>query len=372
MYPKGRAWIEIKEENLRANVEAFRSILPKESRIMAAVKANAYGHGASQVAGILKQQGVEDFCVAALAEGIELRKAGIRGQILILGYTHPDQLMELTAYDLTQTVVDSNYAEELAAFGRPIKVHICIDTGMHRLGERFEKMEDILSMWEIPNLEITGIFSHLCVADGSQESDREYTRYQIQNFRKVIDGLRQKGITGWKAHLMSSYGLLNYPEETFDYVRLGIALYGILSCKEDRTRVQLKLSPVLTLKARIQSVRILKKGESAGYGLTYTADENRRIAALSIGYADGIPRCLSNRGYVLIAGQKAPIVGRICMDQLLVDVTEIPTAEPGGEAVLIGRSGQEEIRAEEFASWADTITNEVLSRLGSRLERIVE
>lgn len=343
-----------------------------DGRIMAAVKANAYGHGATQVAGILQQCGVTDYCVASLAEGVELRSAGIRGQILILGYTHPSELTEAAAYDMTQTVVDAAYARELERFGQPIKVHIGIDTGMHRLGERFEKFEDILSMWQIRNLQITGIFSHLCVADGTGVGDREYTLHQIAGFLKVTEQLRKAGITGFCTHLLSSYGVLNYPEYHFDYARIGIALYGILSSLGDRTKVSLPLKPVLSLKARIQSVRTLEAGESAGYGLTYTAAGQRRIAALSVGYADGIPRSLSNTGYVLIHGKKAPVAGRICMDQMMADITDVAEAAPGDEAVLIGRSGTEEISAPLFASWAGTITNEVLSRLGGRLDRIVQ
>lgn len=376
MYKKGRAWIELNKENLKANVAQFQHILPKECKIMAAVKANAYGHGVVEVCHILQEAGVEDFCVATLSEGIELRQAEIAGQILVMGYTHPDQFVELIRYKLTQSVVDAQYGRQLqqngrkAFHGHKISVHIDIDTGMHRLGERFEQFEDILSMWSLDYLDITGVFSHLCVADSPRISDREYTLHQIANFRKVIKRLKAAGADGFKAHLLSSYGVLNYPEFCFDYARVGIALYGILSSEKDTTRLQPALCPVLSLKTRIQSIRTLDNGESVGYGLTYTADCPRRIAALSIGYADGIPRSMSNTGYVLINGRKAPIIGRICMDQMTVDVTDVPDAEPGGEAVLLGKSGGEEITAPMLASWTDTITNEVLSRLGSRLERL--
>lgn len=370
MYQKGRAWIELDKSALVHNVEEFSKLLAPGCRIMAAVKANAYGHGILEAAGILQEAGVEDFCVATLEEGIGLRKGGIKGQILVLGYTHPMQLSELVQYELTQTVVDAAYGETLREFGEPMNVHICIDTGMHRLGERFERIEDILAMWEIPNLKITGVFSHLCVADSWLGRDREYTLRQIANFRATVQQLHEAGHTDFKVHLQGSYGVLNYPEVHFDYARIGIALYGTLSSRGDETRLRPSLRPVLTLKARIQSIRQLEDGESAGYGLTFTARCRRSIAAVSIGYADGIPRSLSNKGYVLVEGKKAPIVGRICMDQMLVDVTDIPDAAPGGEAVLIGKCGLEEITAPQFAEWAGTIANEVLSRLGSRLERV--
>jgi len=371
MYKMGRTWIELSGENLIWNVKQFNKILGGRSQIMAAVKANAYGHGAVEVSHILEEAGVEDFCVASLEEGIQLRQSGIKGRVLVLGYTHPKAFVELLRYDLTQTVVDAAYAEKLKQYGKKIKVHIEIDTGMHRLGERFERFEDILAMWQIDSLEITGFFSHLCVADSNAETDRDYTLWQIRNFSQVTAKLKAAGISNFKAHLLSSYGVLNYPEYCFDYARIGIALYGILSNETDTTRLKPDLRPVLTLKTRIQSVRDLKAGEGVGYGLTYTASCPRTIASLSIGYADGIPRNLSNHGWVLVNGFRAPIIGRICMDQMMVDITGIPGVLTGETAVLIGKSGKEEITAAMFACWSGTITNEVLSRLGSRPERLI-
>lgn len=370
LYRKGRAWIELNKENLFWNVEQFRKILPDQCRIMPAVKANAYGHGSVEVAGMLQEAGITDFCVATLTEGIELRRAGISGEILILGYTHPALLEEVARFDLTQTVVDSDYADELQTYGGQIKVHIGVDTGMHRLGERFEQIDEIRAMWNIPNLRITGIYSHLCVADSNTRLDKEFTLRQIRSFQTLLSQLKESGLQKGKAHLLGSYGVLNYPEYCYDYARIGIALYGILSSLEDTTRLQPRLRPVLSLKTRIESVRDLEKGEGASYGLAYTAGCKARIAALSVGYADGVSRSLSNTGWVLIGGQKAPVIGRICMDQMLVDVTGISCAVPGEEAVLIGKSGGEEISAPLFASWTNTIANEVLSRLGSRLERV--
>jgi serine/alanine racemase len=370
MFKKGRAWIELNSENLKANIAQFERILPKGCKIMAAVKANAYGHGVVKICDILLKSDVRNFCVATLSEGIELRQAGIDGQILVMGYTHPEQFVELVRYGLTQSVVDARYGRQMGQFGHKMQVHIDIDTGMHRLGERFERFDEILSMWNQEYLDITGVYSHLCVADSHRISDREYTLHQIANFSNVVKRLKAAGADGFKSHILSSYGVLNYPKYCFDYVRLGIALYGILSSEKDTTKLKMDLRPVLTLKTRIQSILELEKGESVGYGLTYTADSPRRIAALSIGYADGISRCMSNTGYVLINGRKAPVVGRICMDQMTVDATDVPDAVPGGEAVLLGKSGEEEISAPMIATWTGTITNEVLSRLGSRLERL--
>ncbi|NBH14248.1 serine racemase VanT catalytic subunit [Lachnospiraceae bacterium] len=372
MYGKGRAWIELNLKNLKHNIEEFRRLLPCDCELMPAVKANAYGHGAVPVAKALQEQGVHAFCVASAAEGAQLRRAGISGELLVLGYTHPAEFDELIACDLIQTVIDGNYAEELQRDGRRFTVHVGIDTGMHRIGERWENIEEIIKIFQMPHLKVTGIFSHLCVSDGQSGEERAYTLEQIRHFEYVAEELHRQGFSNFKCHLQGSYGILNYSQYCFDYARAGIAFYGIYSGKHDSTKARLDLVPVLSLKARVISVRTLYKGEGAGYGLTYHPQQNRKIAVLSIGYADGIPRNLSNCGYVLCQGRMAPIVGRICMDQMLVDVTEIPQISPGEEAVLIGKSGSLEIRAEDVAQWAGTISNEIVSRLGERLERIAE
>ncbi|MBQ7954348.1 MAG: serine racemase VanT catalytic subunit [Lachnospiraceae bacterium] len=370
MGEKNRAWIELSRENLAYNVERLQSLIPKECRLMPAVKADAYGHGMVLIAGMLANLGIEDFCVACADEGIKLRQAGITGQILVLGYTYPRQFDKLVDYDLTQTVVDSHYAQELQRFGKEIKVHVGIDTGMHRLGERCEKTEAIRGIWDCDHLRITGIFSHLCVADSPDEKDRVYTLEQIHKFEQTIEELRKSGIEGFSRHLQGSYGILNYPWLAYEHCRPGIALYGLLSNEEDKHRCSVDLRPVMELKTRVQSVRTVYAGEGAGYGLDFQAKKDSCIAALSIGYADGIPRELSGRGHVLIGGKKAPIIGRICMDQMLVDVSAIPKVKAGDEAVLIGGQRAEQITGEQFAGWCNTITNELFSRLGSRLERM--
>ncbi|MBD5461317.1 MAG: serine racemase VanT catalytic subunit [Lachnospiraceae bacterium] len=370
MREKSRAWIELNRKHLQNNVEQLKSLVPENCRLMPAVKADAYGHGMEQIARMLSDMGIQDFCVACADEGIRLRKAGIRGQILVLGYTYPGQFEDLAAYDLTQTVVDVHYARELQRYGKPCRVHVGIDTGMHRLGERCEEMEAILEICSYPALRVEGIFSHLCVSDSQKEEDREFTLEQVRKFDQVIDNLKRSGITGFATHLQASYGMLNYSWLKYDYCRPGIVLYGLYSSAGDDAYSSVRLLPVMELKVRIESVRMVYAGEGAGYGLAFRADRDTRIAALSAGYADGIPREITGRGYVLIRGKRAPVIGRICMDQMLVDVSAVPDAQPGDEAVLIGRSGQERITGEQFAGWCSTITNEVFSRLGSRLERI--
>ena len=370
MYQKGRAWIELDIDNLAYNIRQFRKILSPKCAIMPAVKANAYGHGAVLIAKALQDLEIKDFCVASVNEAVELRKAGILGQILILGYTSPNQFSDLVKYNLTQTVVDYPYAKLLNDFGQAVFVHIGIDTGMHRLGERSENLKEVYKMWEFENLKITGVYSHLCMSDGASDAERDITLKQIEEFNMVINFLHRKGIHHFKAHIQGSYGVLNYPALKFDYARLGIALYGVLSSPKDRIISKTKLKPVLSLKARIACVKQLHKGEALGYGLTYKAGKEMQIATVAVGYADGIPRELSNKGFALINGQKAAIVGRVCMDQLMVDVTDIKGVSCGDEAIFIGKSGNSEIMAADLADSINTISNEILSQLGSRLGRV--
>lgn len=370
MYEKGRAWIEVSTNNLIHNVKQFQKILPTNCVLMPALKANAYGHGASLVATTLQRIGIKDFCVASVDEGIELRKAGITGQILILGFTSPYRFSDLADYSLTQTAIDFSYARRLNDFGHTINVHVGIDTGMHRLGERSENLETICEIWNLSNLKITGVYSHLCVSDGQSEQERQFTLKQIEQFDSLVKSLHNRGVSGFKTHIQGSYGVLNYPFLKYDYARIGIALYGVLSNPHDKVVTNIDLKPVLSLKARITSVKSLHANESVGYGLTYTANKEMKIAAVSIGYADGVPRELSNKGYALVGGYKVPIIGRICMDQLMIDVSSVPDVTSDNEVVFIGQSGMEEITVSEFAEWTNTISNEILSRLGNRLNRI--
>lgn len=374
-----RAWIELDRNALACNVNFLRSKLPPGCRLMPALKANAYGHGAVPIAKELSRLGVDAFCVACISEGIELRKARIRGEILILGYTPPEQFPLLRRYRLTQTVLDCAYAECLEKSNIRLHVHIAVDTGMHRLGIRCEEVDQMAAIMKSRNLVVDGIYTHLSASDYDTPEGRSFTECQIDAFFRVTELLKSKGCPCRGLHLLSSYGILNYPRAAADYVRPGIALYGVLSRDEDSRRLSADenrnedspaLRPVLSLKARIASVRVLQKGESAGYGFSFIADRDMKLAVLSIGYADGLPRALSNgNGRVLINGFSAPIVGLICMDQTLVDVSRIPNLTQGDTAVLIGYSGVQEITAGELAAACGTITNEILSRLGGRLER---
>lgn len=367
----GRAWAEVDLDALDHNAAALRALLPPGCQLMPAVKAEAYGHGAVPVARELNRLGVDAFCVATAEEGARLRRGGVRGDILVLGYTHPSDFPLLTRYDLVQTVVDGPFAGALEEYGKPVRVHIGVDTGMRRLGFPAEEPGPIAGVFRRKNLRVEGVFTHLCAADTCLPRDRAFTLGQAGAFRRLIEELEDRGCAVGKTHLLSSYGLLNYPRLGGSYARVGIALYGEGSTRADTERWKDLLRPVLSVKARVASVRTLRPGEYAGYGLAFQAREETRIAALAIGYADGFPRSLSNgAGRVLLHGRGAPVVGRVCMDQTMVDVSHIPQARAGDAAVVIGSWGDETIRASETAEAAGTITNELLSRLGPRLERI--
>lgn len=369
-FGQDRAWIELDRAALRHNVSVLRSLLPENCELMPAVKANAYGHGAVLIARELNNLGVTAFCTACIEEGIELRKNGIKGEILILGYTHPKQFPLLHKYHLTQTVIDYAYAKELNHYGQKLHVHIGIDTGMHRLGERSEHIDKLCKIFRMKNLEVDGAYTHLCAADSDIPDDRMYTVKQAQAFYHTMNELNSRGVSCPKIHLQSSYGVLNYPKLAGDYARVGIVLYGVRSGEHDYDLSKANLQPVLSLKARIAAVKRISPGETAGYGLAFVAERPTRIAILTIGYADGLPRSLScGVGSVLIHGQNAPIIGRICMDQTLVDITGIADVHSGDVAVIIGRSGDETISVYEIAEECNTITNEVLSRMGGRLKR---
>lgn len=347
-----RTWIEIDCGALRHNVKVLQSLLPPGCTLVPAVKANAYGHGAVLIARECQEMGIHAFCVATLDEGIELRRNSIKGEILILGWTHPGQAPLLHEYNLTQTVMSCAYARDLDRCNQSIQVHIKIDTGMHRLGIAWDRRSEIADIFHFQNLQVTGAYTHLCCDSLAEE--------QGCRFYAAV-----KGLPTPKLHLLASEGLLYHPELGGDYARVGIALYGA-------TTVRQGLRPVLSLKARVAQVRELPTGESVGYELQFTARRPSRIAALTIGYGDGLPRSLScGVGNVLLHRQKSPVAGMICMDQTLVDVTDIPEVSVGDIAVLIGKTGTEEIRAADMAVQAGTISNEILSCLGPRLDRIV-
>lgn len=367
---KNRAWIEVDLNNIENNINEIRKVIHKNAKIMAVVKANAYGHGEVEVSKKLNEIGILDFAVATLDEGIILRKAGIKGSILILGYTDIQNIKIVQKYDLIQTIVDFEYAKEVEKLNldKKLNVHIKINTGMNRLGESYKNIDNLIKIYNMKNLNILGTFTHLCVSDSLFEDNIKFTKKQIDNFFKAIDALKLNNINVKKIHIQASYGIINYNDLECDYVRPGIIMYGVYSTLQDKKscKIKLNLKPALKLKSKIVSIRNIQKGESVGYGRAFIAKKDMKIATVSIGYADGYPRSLSSKDvYVLVNDKFAKIIGRICMDQMIVDVSNITNIEVGDIVTLL--DDIEEISAENISNLSGSISNELLSRLGSRL-----
>lgn len=367
-----RAWIECSKADLQHNLKSIRSIMPSGCEIMAAIKADGYGCGIIETAEVLESMHIQTFCVACLKEAIQLREKGFKQEILILGYTPLEQINEVYRYNLIQTVVDLSYARLLDSLDLKIKVHIKVDTGMHRLGERAENIENIKKIYQCSNLQILGIYSHICANDLNKKKDSWYATHQLELFDDVILQLASSGIDVKKTHIQSSYSVFQFPQCHYDYARIGAAMYGVLATRKDAEILAPKLKPILSLKSQVVDLHVLKEGETAGYDLQYEAQKESVLATLSIGYVDGVPRSLScGKGKVLICGTVCPIVGRICMDQLMVDVSEIAQqVHVGDEAVLIGKQGDKEISIYDVAEACDSIPVEIMGRLGSRVDRI--
>lgn len=368
-----RSWIEIDLSQLKENYIIYKKHLKKNAEIMAVIKADAYGHGDVQVARMLYEQGVRWFAVSNIDEAIGLREAGVKGEILLLGYSSPIYVRAMRKYELTQAIVSEEYAAALAETGCRVKCQFAIDTGMNRIGI---DADDVNACSRIIRhyaecLNITGVFTHLCVADATDEESVRFTNEQIAKFKAVHNAVSDLHLP--YVHCCNSAGGLFYLDDTLSWegigeiVRLGIILYGL---KPDRdNELPDGIRPALTWKSSISMVKLVNPGETVGYGRTFTVDKPSIIATVTTGYADGLSRHLSNKGFVLINGQKAPIVGRICMDQTLVDVTHIPGVKMGDKVVILGRSGGLEYNADDMAYDLGTIGYEVLCNISKRVQR---
>ena len=377
-----RAWIELDRNALEHNIKSIQYFLAPNCKIMGVLKANAYGHGAPIIARALQEIGIHNFAVATMEEGIELRQAGIFGQILILGKTIPNRVNDLLYYRLSQTIVSPEYAKHLEKALRTVwadtdgtgsdaklSVHIGIDTGMHRIGIDYRDISAIKEVYNIPYFNVDGIYSHLCVCDTDIPDDISFSNQQIGRYFHVINQLKSDGIDLKGTHLQSSYACVNYTPLDCNYARLGILMFGVKSSSKDYFKHDVALQPVMRLCANVTSVRTVPTGETVGYGRLFRAERPTRIASVGIGYGDGIPRRLGNgKLRVLLHGQYAWVVGRICMDQLMIDVTDIPDVREGDIVTLIGKDGNNMLVAEEMAGRAGTITNEILSNLSARIE----
>jgi alanine racemase len=368
--PERPTWLEVDLEAIGHNLRQIRQLVGEDVDVLAVLKADGYGHGAVRVARTALNNGARMLGVACLSEAVTLRRAGIDASILILGYTPAWQARETVREGITATVFDleSMHALSRAAgeLGRMASVHIKVDTGMGRLGLRPEDVLPVLRQAvSLPGLNIEGIFTHFSVADAA---DKAYTHLQLGRFHTVLSQLEAAGIDVPIVHAANSAATLTVPEARFSMVRVGIALYGL--APSDDVRLPPDFCQALSFKTRIAQVKLLSPGSFVSYGNTYQTRRYERIAVIPVGYADGFRRAPSHWGEVLVRGQRAPIVGRVCMDQTMIDVTHIPEAQRGDEVVLIGRQGEQEITVEQVASRLGTINYEVISEILARVPRV--
>jgi alanine racemase len=325
---------------------------------------------ALQVAKTAMEGGAQQLGVAMLQEALQLRKANIACPILVLGCSLPEMAHDIICNRLTQTVssvqMGKALSEAACSLGKTAYVHVKVDTGMGRLGMDVPRtVESVMELQNLPGLVISGIFTHLACAD---EDDDSFSQLQLENFRKTLRELASFGVNTGIVHAANSAGIVKYPEAHFDMVRPGLALYGLPPYPTASETIS--LYPSLSLKARIVQVKGFSRGSSIGYGQTYTLPEDTVLAVVPVGYADGLPRTLSNKGYVLLRGKKAPIVGRVCMDQFVIDIGHVPHVEPGETVTIIGKSEEDYISARDIADASGTIQNEIVSSLTERLPRL--
>lgn len=358
--------VKIDLDIIERNFDAVRE--KAKVPVMAVIKADAYGHGAVETARLLQRCGAYGFAVSNLAEAEELREAGIRLPVLILGYTPAEYAPSLIKYDVEQCVYSLEYARALnAAATEKLRVHLKLDTGMGRIGfdcrsEDAPGLKEAKQVLGMENLDVTGVFMHFAVADTPSEA--EFTRGQYQRFRMAVDALEEGGHRFQIRHCRNSAAALELPEEKTDALRAGIILYG-LTPSEDMA-LPADFQPVMSLYSTVSMVKTVADGESVSYGRTYKAQGMRKIATVSAGYADGVPRLLSNRGSVLICGQRASIVGRVCMDQFCVDVTDIEDVKMGDTVTVFGPG----LPVDEVARAAETINYEVVCGISKRVPRV--
>jgi alanine racemase len=376
-----RLFAEIDLDAALNNLTELKTLIkPKKTDIMCVIKANGYGHDDTTLCKVLEEAGVRYFAVSNIDEAVKLRKGGCEGEILILGYTHPAHVQNLIEYNIIQTVTGLSHAESLAGGDpeKPLRIHIKIDTGMGRLGIKlhdFDKaMTEVIAISKLCGLVTEGIFTHLAAADSRVSDDLDFTAAQTECFFFLVDECERAGVRFIHRHCFNSAGGLIHYDPRSTLARFGIALYGLKPDIDMKMPVTLK--PVMALRSHIVEVKKLYKGETVSYGRTFTANSDMKIAVVSVGYADGYPRGLSSygnnpNGFMLIHGKSANILGRVCMDQTVVDVTDIPEAAVGSLVTLIGSDGDLKITADDLAVMADTIGYEIVCGIGIRVPRLI-
>lgn len=367
-----RAQANIDLEAIRSNVIQVKSRLKSDTKLMVIVKADAYGHGAVQVSKILENGMVDAYGVAIIEEAIELRESGITKPILILGHTPMEQFDLVVAYDVMQTIYQYEMAVELSREaikqGKIARIHIKIDTGMSRLGfcDSHESLETIRKIASLKGIHIDGVFSHFAKAD---ETDESSVKSQIERFDKFTGLLEEEGIHIPVKHMSNSAGMIEYPQAEYDMVRCGIVTYGIYPSKEVNHNT-FNLLPAMELKSHVIYIKDVDEGTGISYGSTFVTKKRTRVATIPIGYGDGYSRNMSNTGKVIIRGQYAPIIGRICMDYFMVDVTDIKDVSQGDVVTLLGRDGECEISVETLAEWSHSFSYEMICTVGKRIPRV--
>ena len=367
-----RTWAEIDTNALKHNFEVIRSFT-KDSKIMAVIKANAYGHHVDIVAPLLQKWGADAFAVSNIEEAIELRNIGINKPVLILGYTPERYALKLAEFDIIQCVFSSDYAEKLSKRASEenvsVKIHIKLDTGMGRIGfdcrsGNLSGIGEAIAAAKLPSLVFDGIFTHFAESDRADFNKPGFTEEQFERFVRGVEEFKKEGLAPNIVHCSNSAAVCLDDDKHLDMCRAGIILYGLTpSTSLDIGR---HFIPVMTFKTVVSMIKTISAGETVSYGRTYTADSERVIATLPVGYADGYNRLLSNRGYVLINGKKAPIVGRVCMDQMSVDITDIPDVKVDDEVILFGK----ELPVEEISDLCGTINYETVCAVSARVTRI--
>ena len=367
-----RVWAEINLDNIAHNLKKIRSFVPPDAKFMAVVKADAYGHGAVECAKVALCSGADYLGVAIIEEGIKLRQNNVSAPILVLGYTPTLSLENVVNFDLIQTVFNMEMANALStiaiSLGKTAKIHIKIDTGMSRLGFMPTEAvaDEIEQISKLPGLDCCGIYTHLADAD---DLDSNFSYEQFHKFSYLLELLKAKGLTNLIKHFNNSAGICRFSHMSMDMVRSGILLYG-LSPSEEIDISHFDLKPAMSVKSRISYIKNLEPGVSVGYSRSYFTTKPTVVATVPVGYADGFSRRLSNKGRVIVNGKFAPIIGNICMDQFMIDVSDIPKVKENTEIILIGSHSGKSVSADELAQIEDVINYQVLCNIGKRVPRV--
>lgn len=365
-----RVWAEINLNAVAHNIKAIRQITNENAKIMAVVKADAYGHGVFEVTKTLLENGADYLAVALVDEALQLRKSGIIVPILVLGGVSDESIGDMVANDIMATVFSYDFAKHLSdiatKMGRTAKIHIKIDTGMSRIGylaENEDTVDEIEKIYNLPSVEIDGIFSHFACSD---ETDSSYTHKQFDLFTDICKKLEKRNIKIPIKHICNSAGIMMYPEMHLDMVRPGIIMYGLYPSEEvDKTK--LDLIPAMSVKAEVTMVKDTEAGRGVSYGKTYITDKKTKLATVPVGYADGYSRLLTGKAKMLCGGKSVDIVGRICMDQCMIDVTNVNNINVGDEVTIFGDTA---ITADDVAKWLGTINYEIICMIGKRVPRV--